>query len=153
MEIVAVPESVYHCRVVEELSPSITEVNFVDRTLKGTWDVPQRFCHTKGTIVHGGTLSFILDTSMFILLAALSDYKNSGLSLGLNLQFFNIGKPGRVEVQSQLEKEGRNIVFGRCVLYQDSETIASATQQIKVFESETRLNFDLFFSPAINYIR
>ena len=147
------PESVYHCRLVEELSPYITEVNFIKRTLKGTWEVPQKFCHTKGTIVHGGTISFILDTSMFILLATLSENKNSGLSLGLNIQFFNIGKPGRVDVHSQLEKEGRNIVFGRCDLCQEGETIASATQQMKVFKSETRLNFDLFYSPAIKFIK
>ena len=147
------PESLYHCRVVEELNPHITEVNFIKRTLKGTWEVPQKFCHTKGTIVHGGTISFILDTSMFILLAALSENKNAGLSLGLNIQFFNIGKPGRVDVHSHLEKEGRNIVFGKCDLYQEGETIASATQQMKVFKSKTRLNFDLFFSPAIKYIK
>ena len=147
------PESINHCKVVEDLDPSITEVNFVERTLRGTWKVPQKFCHTKGTIVHGGTIAFILDTSMFILLAALSKNKNSGLSLGLNLQFFNIGKPGIVDVHSKLEKEGRNIVFGRCDLYQDSEAIASATQQMKVFENDTRSNFDLFFSPGIKFIR
>ncbi len=153
MEILLKPENIDHCQVVEELSPSITEVNHLKRTLRGNWTIPSRFCHTRGTIAHGGTISFIIDTSMFLLLSTLSNNESGGLSLGLNLQFFNAGKPGKVDVFSKLTKEGRNIVFGKCDLYQGDEMIASGTQQMKVFRNRVGVELKAFFSPDVVHIR
>ena len=147
------PENIDHCKVVEELSPSITEINYLRRTLRGHWMIPLRFCHTKGTIAHGGTISFILDTSMFLLLSALSNNEKGGLSLGLNIQFFNACKPGKVDVYSKMIKEGKNIVFGSCDLYQGDDIVASGTQQMKVFRNSKDLSLNMFFSENITYIR
>jgi len=153
VEILLTPENIDHCKVVEELSPSITEINYLRRTLRGAWVIPLRFCHTKGTIAHGGTISFILDTSMFLLLSALSNNEKGGLSLGLNIQFFNACKPGKVDVYSKMIKEGKNIVFGSCDLYQGDDIVASGTQQMKVFRNSKELNFNTFFSENVTHIR
>ena len=44
----------------------VTELNTKNKTVKVDWYIPIEFCHTKGTIAHGGTVSFILDASMFL---------------------------------------------------------------------------------------
>ncbi len=147
------PETIDHCKIVEDLHPSITEVNHINKTLKGNWTISPKFCHTKGTVAHGGTIAFILDTSMFVLLGALTDQRNGGVSIGLNIQFYNLCRPGKVDVFSKLTKKGKNIAFASCDVFQNSEIIASASQQMKIFNGKQGLNLDIFFASEISHVK
>ena len=66
---------------------------------------------------------------------------------------FKACKPGKVNVSSKMIKEGKNIVFGSCDLYQGDDIVASGTQQMKVFRNSKDLSFNTFFSENITYIR
>ena len=58
------PSEIRYAKIQESLEPCVTELNTKNKTVKVDWYIPIEFCHTKGTIAHGGTVSFILDLSL-----------------------------------------------------------------------------------------
>ena len=59
----SLPSEIRYAKIQEQLEPSVTELNKKKESLKVDWVIPIEFCHTEGTIAHGGTVSFILDAS------------------------------------------------------------------------------------------
>ena len=53
------PLEIRYAKIQERLEPCVTELNVKKKTIKVDWYIPVEFCHTKGTIAHGGTVSFI----------------------------------------------------------------------------------------------
>ena len=85
----------------------MTELNIRSKTVKVDWHIPIDFCHTKGTIAHGGTVSFILDASMFFVVDLIHKGYTTGLTLGLNIQYLNPCRPGRVTTEASILREGK----------------------------------------------
>ena len=84
------PSEIRYAKIQERLEPCVTELNIKNKTVKVDWYIPIEFCHTKGTIAHGGTVSFILDASMFFAVDLIHKGFTTGLTLGLNIQYLNM---------------------------------------------------------------
>ena len=105
------PSEIRYAKIQERLEPCVTELNTKNKTVKVDWHIPIDFCHTKGTIAHGGTVSFILDASMFFVVDLIHKGFTTGLTLGLNIQYLNPCRPGRVTTEASILREGRNFAF------------------------------------------
>jgi len=132
----SLPSEIRYAKIQEKLKPSVTELNRRKKSLKVAWVIPIEFCHTEGTIAHGGTISFILDSSMFFVVDLLNKGKVGGLSLALNIQFFNPCPPGQVNAYATVLKAGKNFAFTQCDLIHGKEIMASGTQQMKLFPKD-----------------
>ena len=132
----SLPSEIRYAKIQEQLEPSVTELNKKKESLKIDWVIPIEFCHTEGTIAHGGTVSFILDASMFFVVDLLNEGKIGGLSLALNIQFFNPCPPGKVQAKAKVLKSGKNFAFTQSDLIYNGQTMASGTQQMKLFPKD-----------------
>ena len=142
----SLPTEIRYAKIQEQLEPTVTELNKPEESLKVDWFIPIEFCHTGGTIAHGGTVSFILDASMFFVVDLLKEGKIGGLSLALNIQFFNPCPPGKVETYSRIIKAGKNFAFTQSELIYRGEVMASGTQQMKLFPKDP-VSDNSWFTP------
>ncbi len=142
----SLPSEIRYAKIQEQLEPTVTELNRQKESLKVDWVIPVEFCHTEGTIAHGGTVSFILDASMFFVVDLLNEGKIGGLSLALNIQFFNPCPPGKVKASAKVLKSGKNFAFTQSELIYKGEIMASGTQQMKLFP-KTPASDNSWFTP------
>ena len=142
----SLPSEIRYAKIQEQLEPSVTELNKKKECLKVDWVIPIEFCHTEGTIAHGGTVSFILDASMFFVVDLLHEGKIGGLSLALNIQFFNPCPPGKVQAKASVLKSGKNFAFTQSDLSYNGQIMASGTQQMKLF-SKVPASDNSWFTP------
>ena len=99
------PSEIRYAKIQEKLEPCVTELNTKNKTVKVDWYIPIEFCHTKGTIAHGGTVSFLLDASMFFVIDLIHKGFTTGLTLGLNIQYLNPCQPGKVTTEASILRE------------------------------------------------
>jgi acyl-coenzyme A thioesterase PaaI-like protein len=86
---------------------------------------------------------------MFFVIDLLNKGNISGLSLGLNIQFFNPCPPGNVKTKAKVLKSGKNFAFTQCDLINEQGIMASGTQQMKLF-SNKQVSENSWFTPK-NY--
>ena len=130
------PSEIRYAKIQEKLEPCVTELNTKNKTVKVDWYIPIEFCHTKGTIAHGGTVSFILDASMFFVIDLIHKGFTTGLTLGLNIQYLNPCQPGKVTTEASILREGKNFAFTQCHLIQNDITVSSGTQQMSLYHNK-----------------
>ena len=130
------PTEIRYANIQEKLEPCVTELNVKKKTIKVDWYIRIEFCHTKGTIAHGGTVSFILDASMFFVVDLIHRGFTTGLTLGLNIQYLNLCRPGRVTTEASILREGKNFAFTQCQLIQNGITVSTGTQQMSLYNNE-----------------
>ena len=146
------PSEIRYAKIQERLKPCVTELNTKTKTVKVDWHIPIDFCHTKGTIAHGGTVSFILDASMFFVVDLIHKGFTTGLTLGLNIQYLNPCRPGRVTTEASILREGRNFAFTQCQLIQNSKIVSSGTQQMSLYRNDVAEDSSWFTPKPYNVI-
>jgi len=146
------PSKIRYAKIQEKLEPCVTELNTKNKTVKVDWHIPIDFCHTKGTIAHGGTVSFILDASMFFVVDLIHKGFTTGLTLGLNIQYLNPCRPGRVTTEASILREGRNFAFTQCQLIQNGKIVSSGTQQMSLYRNDVAEDSSWFTPKPYNVI-
>ena len=146
------PSEIRYAKIQERLEPCVTELNTKSKTVKVDWHIPIDFCHTKGTIAHGGTVSFILDASMFFVVDLIHQGFTTGLTLGLNIQYLNPCRPGRVTTEASILREGRNFAFTQCQLIQNGTIVSSGTQQMSLYRNDVAEDSSWFTPKPYNVI-
>lgn len=88
--------------------------------------------HSAGTVVQGGFVSGMLDTSMAQHIIFLTKGKMTGLTLDIDVKFYKPCAPGSVEAISKIIQFGKSIAFTEAQLFQNGKLIASATATNKL---------------------
>jgi len=88
--------------------------------------------HSAGTIVQGGFVSGMLDTSMAQHIIFLTKGEMTGLTLDIDVKFYKPCAPGSVEAISKIIQFGKSIAFTEAQLFQNGKLIASATATNKL---------------------
>lgn len=96
------------------------------------FDISSDYTHSNGTIVQGGFITAMLDTSMAHLIILKTDGKINPLTLNVNVNFIASGSPGKFVASSTLDKIGRTIAFTSSELHQNGKLIATATATNKL---------------------
>ena len=96
------------------------------------FDISPDLTHSNGTIVQGGFITAMLDTSMAHLIILKSEGKLNSLSLNINVNFISPGSPGEFNAVSRITKMGNKIAFAEADLFQNNKLIASATSTNKL---------------------
>ena len=92
----------------------------------------EKLTHSAGTIVQGGFVSGMLDTSMAQHIIFLTKGEMTGLTLDIDVKFYKPCAPGTVEAISKIIQFGKSIAFTEAQLFQNSKLIASATATNKL---------------------
>ena len=119
------PSEIRYAKIQEKLEPCVTELNTKTKTVKVDWYIPIEFCHTKGTIAHGGTVIDLIHKGF-----------TTGLTLGLNIQYLNPCQPGKVTTEASILREGKNFAFTQCRLIQNNITVSTGTQQMSLYHND-----------------
>ena len=88
--------------------------------------------HSAGTVVQGGFVSGMLDTSMAQHIIFLTKGEMTGLTLDIDVKFYKPCAPGPVEAISKIIQFGKSIAFTEAQLFQNGKLIASATATNKL---------------------
>jgi uncharacterized protein (TIGR00369 family) len=94
----------------------------------------EELTHSNGTIVQGGFITAMLDTSMAHLLILKGDGLINALTLSINVTFLASGKPGKFVASAKIGKLGRSVAFTSAELYQNDILVASATATNKLIK-------------------
>ena len=90
--------------------------------------------HSNGTIVQGGFITAMLDTSMAHLLILKGESKINPLSLNVNIAFLAPGKPGEFVASSKIDRLGKSVAFTSATLHQGDLLIATASATNKLVQ-------------------
>ena len=83
--------------------------------------------HSNGTIVQGGFITGMLDSTMAQFLIFKSKATMSPLTLNINVKFLLPCRPSKVKVIASIEREGKSIIFTNAKMFQNKELIATAS--------------------------
>ena len=100
------------------------------------WDATEEYKFPDGdtSIVHGGLVATILDTSMGGACATVLEAGESFLTADLRVEFMRAGRPGLLRAEGRVVRRTKRVVFCAAELYDaDGDHIASArcTQVIR----------------------
>ena len=98
------------------------------------FQVGEELTHSNGTIVQGGFITAMLDTSMAHLLILKGDGLLNALSLSINVTFLAPGSPGAFVASAKIGKLGRSIAFTSAELHQNDILVATATATNKLIK-------------------
>ena len=98
------------------------------------FQVGEELTHSNGTIVQGGFITAMLDTSMAHLLILKGDGLINALTLCINVTFLASGRPGEFVASAKIGKLGRSVAFTSAELYQNDILVASATATNKLIK-------------------
>ncbi len=120
-----------------EVPPFLKILNLIeaypkDKQYYCLFEPTKELTHTNGKIVQGGFVAGMLDNCMAQQLIYISNGKKIPLTLDIDVKFFEICSPAKVEVYSSIAKEGKSIIFTEAKLYQNNKLIASATATNKM---------------------
>jgi uncharacterized protein (TIGR00369 family) len=90
------------------------------------FDVSKEFAHTGGTIIQGGFITAMLDTSMGHAVANKMEGKANCATLNISVNFLRPGHPGKLFAKGFITQLGKTIAYTESRLYQDDALIATA---------------------------
>ena len=90
------------------------------------FDVSKEFAHTGGTIIQGGFITAMLDTSMGHAVANKMGGKANCATLNISVNFLRPGRPGKLYAKGSITQLGTTIAYTESRLYQDDVLIATA---------------------------
>jgi uncharacterized protein (TIGR00369 family) len=96
------------------------------------FDVGEELTHSNGTIVQGGFITAMLDTSMAHLIIFKMNGEYNPLTLSINVTFLAPGSPGQFTAYAKVDKLGKSISFTSANLHQHGKLIATATATNKL---------------------
>jgi uncharacterized protein (TIGR00369 family) len=96
------------------------------------FDVGEELTHSNGTIVQGGFITAMLDTSMAHLIIFKMNGEDNHLTLSINVTFLAPGSPGQFTASAKVDKLGKSISFTSANLHQHGKLIATATATNKL---------------------
>ena len=91
------------------------------------FNVSKLLTHSNGTIVQGGFITGMLDSTMAQFLIFKSKATMSPLTLNINVKFLLPCRPSMVKVIASIEREGKSIIFTNAKMFQNKELIATAS--------------------------
>jgi len=90
------------------------------------FDVPKEYAHTGGTIIQGGFITAMLDTSMGHVVARKLEGSANCATLNISVNFLRAGRPGKLYAVGSIKQLGRNIAYTQSKLFQNDILIATA---------------------------
>ena len=87
----------------------------------------EELTHSNGTIVQGGFITAMLDTSMAHLLIFKTNGEYNPLTLNINVNFLAPGIPGKFTSSATINKIGKSISFTSAELHQGEKLVATAS--------------------------
>ena len=89
---------------------------------------------------------------MFFVIDLIHKGYTTGLTLGLNIQYLNPCRPGRVTTEASILREGRNFAFTQCQLIQNGTIVSSGTQQMSLYRNDVAEDSSWFTPKPYNVI-
>ena len=108
------------------------EFNKKNNTAVMKFLIGEDLTHSNGTIVQGGFITAMLDTSMAHLLIFNGSREINPLSLNVNVNFLAPGSPGEFIASSKIDKMGKSVAFTSATLHQKDVLIATASSTNKL---------------------
>lgn len=108
------------------------ELSEDDESITMNFDVGEELTHSNGTIVQGGFITAMLDTSMAHLIIFKMNGEYNPLTLSINVTFLAPGSPGQFTASAKVDKLGKSISFTSANLHQHGALIATATATNKL---------------------
>ena len=99
----------------------------IDDAVVMHFDVPKEYAHTGGTIIQGGFITAMLDTSMGHAVARKMDGKANCATLNISVNFLRPGRPGKLFAKGSIKQLGKTIAYTESELFQDDVLIATAS--------------------------
>ena len=96
------------------------------------FDISSDLTHSNGTIVQGGFITAMLDTTMAHLVILKRNGEVNVLSLNVNVNFVSVGAPGNFVASAKIIKMGKSIAFTSAELHQNDVLVATATATNKL---------------------
>lgn len=108
------------------------ELSEDNESITMNFDVGAELTHSNGTIVQGGFITAMLDTSMAHLIIFKMNGEYNPLTLSINVTFLAPGSPGQFTASAKVDKLGKSISFTSANLHQHGKLIATATATNKL---------------------
>lgn len=108
------------------------ELSEDNESITMNFDVGEELTHSNGTIVQGGFITAMLDTSMAHLIIFKMNGEYNPLTLSINVTFLTPGSPGQFTASAKVDKLGKSISFTSANLHQHGKLIATATATNKL---------------------
>jgi uncharacterized protein (TIGR00369 family) len=108
------------------------ELSEDNESITMNFDVGEELTHSNGTIVQGGFITAMLDTSMAHLIIFKMNGEYNPLTLSINVTFLAPGSPGQFTAYAKVDKLGKSISFTSANLHQHGKLIATATATNKL---------------------
>ena len=108
------------------------ELSEDNESITMNFDVGEELTHSSGTIVQGGFITAMLDTSMAHLIIFKMNGEYNPLTLSINVTFMAPGSPGQFTASAKVDKLGKSISFTSANLHQHGKLIATATATNKL---------------------
>ena len=108
------------------------ELSEDNESITMNFDVGEELTHSNGTIVQGGFITAMLDTSMAHLIIFKMNGEYNPLTLSINVTFLAPGSPGQFTASAKVDKLGKSISFTSANLHQHGKLIATATATNKL---------------------
>ena len=108
------------------------ELSEDNESITMNFDVGEELTHSNGTIVQGGFITAMLDTSMAHLIIFKMNGEYNPLTLSINVTFMAPGSPGQFTASAKVDKLGKSISFTSANLHQHGTLIATATATNKL---------------------
>ena len=108
------------------------ELSKDNESITMNFDVGEELTHSNGTIVQGGFITAMLDTSMAHLIIFKMNGEYNPLTLSINVTFLAPGSPGQFTASAKVDKLGKSISFTSANLHQHGKLIATATATNKL---------------------
>jgi uncharacterized protein (TIGR00369 family) len=98
------------------------------------FDVPKEYAHTGGTIIQGGFITAMLDTSMGHAVASKAEGTVNCATLNISVNFLKAGRPGKLYAKGKIKQMGKTIAYTESELFQDDKLIATAKAVNKLMQ-------------------
>ena len=105
-----------------------------NRVYHSTYAPTKDLTHSNGTIVQGGFVAGMLDSTMAQYILFTHQFTLNPLTLKMDVSYILSCRPGLLEVQSKVLKMGRSIAFTTAEMYQDGNLIATASATNKLVQ-------------------
>ena len=96
------------------------------------FNVSKLLTHSNGTIVQGGFITAMMDSSMGHVVVRKLNGEFNLATLSMNINFILPGKPGNFIAKGYIDKIGKSIAFTSSKLFQDNKLVATASASNKL---------------------
>ena len=106
------------------------------------FNVSKLLTHSNGTIVQGGFITAMMDSSMGHVVVRKLNGEFNLATLSMNINFILPGKPGNFIAKGYIDKIGKSIAFTSSKLFQDNKLVATASASNKLIRIKKMRNKD-----------